>query len=107
MEDFGRELEQSCRELLDFLDGKLACRVHEAVRPRHVRKALGLSPAEMAGRLDMDVGLYLAWEDRWIEVRDEWAFCEPPRKKSPAELLEKLVAARARDGWRETRCNRV
>ena len=44
----------------------------------------------------MDLDGYLAWESRWVEVRDEWAFGEPPRKDSPAELLEKLVAARAR-----------
>ena len=93
MSEFARDLEQSVSELLAYLDGKLACRVHEAVLPREVRKALGLSPAEMAGRLDMDVGAYLAWEDWWVEVRDEWVYCEPSRKKSPAELLEKLVAA--------------
>ena len=71
-------------------------RVHEAVLPREVRKGLGLAPAEMAERLGMDLDRYLAWEGRWVEVRDEWAFCEPPRKDSPAELLDKLVAARAR-----------
>ena len=96
MDDFGRELEQSVREVLAFFDGKLALRVHEAVLPREVRKGLGLSPAEMAERLGMDLDGYLAWEDRWVRVRDEWAFCEPPRKDSPAELLEKLIAARAK-----------
>ena len=106
MDDFGRELDQSVREVLAFLDGKLALRVQEAVLPREVRKALGLAPAEMAERLGMDLGAYLAWEGRWVEVRNEWAFCEPPRKDSPAELLEKLAAARARgvcwpagEGW--------
>ena len=96
MDDFGRELDQSVREFLAFLDGKLALRVHEAVLPRGVRKDLGLSPAEMAERLGMDLDSYLDWEGRWVRVRDEWAFCEPPRKDSPTELLEKLVAARAK-----------
>ena len=35
--------------------------MHEAVLPREVRKALGLAPAEMAERLGMDLGAYLAW----------------------------------------------
>ena len=96
MSEFSRDLEQSVSEFPAFLDGKLACRVHEAVLPREVRKGLGLAPFEMAERLGMDLGDYLAWEGRWVEVRDEWAFCEPPRKKSPAELLEKLIAARAK-----------
>lgn len=96
MDDFGRELDQSVQEFLAYLAGKLACRVHEYVLPREVRKGLSLAPAEMAERLGMDLDGYLAWEGRWVEVRDEWAFCEPPRKDSPAELLEKLVAARAR-----------
>ena len=75
---------------------KLACRVHEYARPHEVRKALSLSPFEMAERLGMDLGPSLAWEGRWVVVRDEWALCEPPRKDSPAELLEKLVAAKGR-----------
>ena len=96
MDDFGRELDQSVREVLVFLDGRQALRVHEYVLPREVRKGLGLSPAEMAERLGMDLDGYLAWEGRWVRVRDEWAFCEPLRKDSPAGLLEKLIAAKAK-----------
>ena len=95
MSEFARDLEQSLSELQAYFDGKLACRLSEYVQPREVRKALGLSPAEMAGRLDMDVSAYLAWEGHWTRIRDEWAYCEPSREESPAELLEKLVSARA------------
>ena len=55
-----------------------------------------MAPAEMAQRLGMDLDGYLAWEGQMVKVRDEWAFCEPPRKDFPAELLEKLVATRAK-----------
>ena len=96
MDDFGRELEQSLREALAYLDGKLACRAHEYVRPREVRKACGLSPAEMAERLGMDLEACLAWEGGMVQVRDEVTFRRPPRTESPAEQLAELVAARAK-----------
>ena len=96
MDDFGRQLEQSLREVLAYLDGELACRVHVYVRPRDVREACGLTPSEMAERLGMDLDGYLAWEGRWVEVRDEWAFCEPTRAQSPAEQLTELITAKAK-----------
>ena len=93
MSDFGRELAQSCQDALDYVDGKLACRVAVYVRPREVRKACGLEPPEMAERLGMDLGGYLVWEGRMFRVRDEVTFRKPWYVESPWEQLAELVEA--------------
>ena len=95
MIDFGRELAQSCREALAYMDGKLACRVHIYDRPRAIREAGGLSPPEMAERLGMDLEAYLAWEGEFVEI-DEVRFRRPPRTKSPSERFTRLIAVKAK-----------
>ena len=96
MSEFACELKQSLSEAVAFLDGKLACRVYEYVQRCEGRKAMGLSPEEMAERLGMNVGACLACEGRRVEVRKEWAYCEPPRKRSPEERLAEVVAVRTK-----------
>lgn len=93
MDDFGRELEQSVREVLAFLDGKLALQAHFYVRPRDVREACGFTPSQMAQRLGMDLAVYLAWEGGMVRLRSEVTFHEQRSEASPAELLRQLVEA--------------
>ena len=65
------------------------------VRPKDLREAAGLQPAELAERLGMGVGDYLAWEGDTVRVRDELMFREEAgRAPSPAELLRLLIEAK-------------
>ena len=93
---FGRELVQSCQEVLDYLDGKLACQVYVYDRPRDIREAAGLTPSEMAERLGMELEAYLAWEGELVEVVNDVRFWRPPRTKSPSERLARLIAVRGK-----------
>ena len=93
---FGRELVQSVKEALAYMDGKLACQVYVYDRPRDIREAAGLTPSEMAERLGMDVEAYLTSEDELVEVVNEVRFRCPPRAKSPSERLVRLISVRAK-----------
>ena len=93
MDDFGRELDQSVREFLAFLDGKLALQAHFYVRPRDVRQACGLTPSQMAERLGMRLAAYLACEGGMVRLCSEMTVYERPSEASPAELLRQLVEA--------------
>ena len=90
---FGRDLIRGLQEVVDYLDGKLACKGSYHVRPREVREACGLEPPEMAQRLGMDVDAYLAWEDDMVCVWEGVTFYRPPPVLSPAEQLVELVEA--------------
>ena len=90
MSNFARELEQSISEALAYLDGKLAARVSYYVTPREVREDVGLTPAELAERLGMDLDAYLDWETHRVVLRDEAAF-RLRESERPARLLSLLV----------------
>ena len=90
---FGRDLIQAMQEVIDYLDGKLALEGYEYVRPRDVRQACGLEPADMAERLGMEVDAYLAWEDDPVCIWEGKTFYRPTPVLSPAELLAELIQA--------------
>ena len=90
MSNFARELEQSISEALAYLDGKLAARVSYYVTPREVREDVGLTPAELAERLGMDIDAYLDWETHRVVLRDEAAF-RLRESERPARLLSLFV----------------
>ena len=93
MDDFGRELDQSAREFLAFLYGKLALQAHFYVRPRDERQTCGLTPSQMAERLSMGLAAYLAWEGGMVRLCSEVTVYEQLPEASPAELLRQLVEA--------------
>ena len=93
---FGRELAQSVKEALAYMDGKLACRSYVYDRPRDIREAAGLTPSEMAERVGMGLEAYLTWEDELVQVVSEVRFRCAPRTKSPSERLARLIAVKAK-----------
>ena len=67
-----------------------AARVSYYVTPREVREDVGLTPAELAERLGMDLDAYLDWETHRVVLRDEAAF-RLRESERPARLLSLLV----------------
>ena len=53
-----------------------AARVSYYVTPREVREDVGLTPAELAERLGMNLDAYLDWETHRVVLRDEAALRE-------------------------------
>ena len=66
MSDFTDELNQSVDEAIAFIDGKGPMTVHRFALPQNIREKAGITQAQMASLVGMDLPRYQEWE---TEVR--------------------------------------
>ena len=93
MSRFGQDLIQSLKEVVEFLEGEGPAIVHHFVLPREIREQAGVTQAQMATLLGMELSVYQEWETELQEVSGSMASLLRLMQKEPEVVKNKLLFA--------------
>ena len=93
MSQFGQDLIESLKGVVDFLEGEGPAIVHHFALPREIREKADMTQTQMATLLGMELSIYQEWEAQLQEVRGPVASLLRLIEKEPQVVKNTLLLA--------------